>query len=78
MSDADTKPCYVGVKPCGCAVAAIVISAEDKTIQNARQMGKEIASWVRDGLTVQTQDVTWVRANLKSCPHAKPSKRGAA
>lgn len=55
---------YVGRKKCGCCVAAVVIDGELK------RTAKEIAAWVRSGLTVEQRSVEWVRKNLHRCKHA--------
>lgn len=60
----DETLCYVGVKPCGCAVAACVDRPEF-----AKDTAKTIARWIRDGLTVERKPVEWARANLFACKH---------
>lgn len=54
--------CIVGIKPCGCAVAATVVDPE-----RSKDVAKSVASWVRDGLRIETRSVEWVRANLRPC-----------
>jgi hypothetical protein len=64
----ERKMCYVGLKACGCAVAAAV-DLPDLAKDNA----KCIAKWMRDGLTIERKPVEWVRENLMRCTHAKRS-----
>ena len=61
--------CYIAIKPCGCAVAAVVIVPE-----HAKDVAKTVASWVRDGLRIETRSVEWVRANLHGCRCQKEHK----
>lgn len=53
--------CYVAIKPCGCVVAAAVINPDHK-----RDTAKSVASWVRDGLRVETHPVEWVREHMRA------------
>lgn len=53
---------YVGIKPCGHAVAAAVDRPEHKK-ENAR----EVAKWMRSGLTVERWTVERVRTDLHFC-----------
>lgn len=62
--------CYVGIKACGCAVAAAVDNPE-----HFKDTAKTVAAWIRDGLTVERKPVEWVRENLRSCKH-KPEAAG--
>ena len=61
--------CYVAIKPCGCVVAACVINPEHR-----KDTAKSVASWVRDGLRVDTKPVEWVRENMKACRCAALAK----
>lgn len=72
----DTRT-YVGRKPCGCAVAAMVDRGD-----HPREVAKEIASWVRHGLTVENRTASWVRQTSADngglqfdCPHEPKPKR---
>ena len=56
--------CYVALKACGCCVAAIVDNPERR-----QDTAKEVASWLRDGLTVERKSVEWVRETMRDCPH---------
>ena len=58
--------CYVGIKSCGCAVAAIVDTPEDR-----KHTAKEVAKWMREGLVIERRSVEWARANLTPCKHEK-------
>lgn len=60
--------CYVGVKPDGCAVAALVDVGR-------REDATEIAKWMRSGLTIERHPVTWVRENLRGCGHGSEKKK---
>lgn len=62
----EEKPAYVGFKPCGCAVAAIVDDEVSK-----KDLPKTIAEWIRDGLAIERKTVGWVRENLHFCNHNK-------
>jgi hypothetical protein len=69
MADEDI-PCYVGRKACGCAVFAQVndpAKRGDKKYQ--RYIANSIAKCIRDGLTIETQTVGWVRQNFSKCTH---------
>ena len=60
--------CYVGVAPgCACWVAAAVDEPK-----YAKDNAKEIARWIRDGLTVQNMDTEEVRVKLGGCPKCCP------
>ena len=64
---------YVGIKPCGCAVAAVVDRPEW-----AKDTAKDVARWVRDGLRVERWSVERVRAELRECVHkTRPAEQGA-
>jgi len=67
----DENSCYVGIKDCGCAVAAMVINSEHK-----KENAKEIAKWIREGLTIERKSVQWVNENFKRCIHVKVNKSG--
>lgn len=56
--------CYVGVEPCGCRVAVIVDQPHNKT-----KVAKEIASWIKDGLTVERVSVSDARGSVRRCVH---------
>lgn len=56
--------CYVGVEPCGCRVAVIVDQPHNKT-----KVAKEIASWIKDGLTVERVNVSDARRLVRRCLH---------
>lgn len=58
--------CYVGIKACGCAVAACVDLPDMK-----KDTAKCIAKWTRDGLTIERKTVQWARENLFECTHKK-------
>ena len=64
----EPRMAYVGRKNCGCPVAAIVIDGTE-----LKRSAKEIAAWVRSGMTVEQRSVEWVRKNLHRCRHAQES-----
>lgn len=56
---------YIGRKSCGCVVAAYVDDPERR-----KDTAKEVASWIRDGLTVEHVTVTYANEQFKwDCPH---------
>jgi hypothetical protein len=59
---------YVARKSCGCMVAAVVDDAAHK-----RDVAREMAAWVRDGLTVErvTHDVVRAEFVGRKCPHVE-------
>jgi hypothetical protein len=61
---------YLGVKPCGCAVAWQ--SAENKR----PHIAKEIAHWIMLGYDVQRVTTDEARVRLKMCVHVpRPMKQ---
>ena len=59
---ADDTPCYVGIKECGCVVAAVVDVPEHR-----KETAKAVQEWIRDGLQIERQTVTWVREHFTKC-----------
>lgn len=55
---------YLGVKPCGCAVAIMVDRPE-----YAKDTAKDIAKWIRDGWAVERVEIEQGRNRLHSCIH---------
>jgi hypothetical protein len=53
---------YAGRKRCGCVVAACVDEPN-----HARDVAREIANWVRAGMTVERMTVEDVRGALHRC-----------
>jgi hypothetical protein len=53
---------YVGIKACGCIVAATVDNPQHK-----REVAKDIAGFIRQGLSVERITVERVRKELKRC-----------
>ena len=53
---------YVGVKKCGCAVAAVVDNPD-----HAKDVAKEVADFIKSGLTIERVPVEVVRARLSQC-----------
>jgi len=60
--------CYIGRKVCGCIVAATVIDGREP-----KQLAKDVAEFIEDGLAIEKVDVEYVRLNFQAgCPHEKP------
>lgn len=53
---------YVGIKPCGCMVAARVDNSKHK-----KEVAKDISDFVKQGLRVERITVNRVRKELKKC-----------
>lgn len=53
---------YVGLKACGCCVAAAVDSPEWQ-----EDTAKFVADLVAGGLVVERKTTEWVRENMKGC-----------
>lgn len=76
MSDTTTVTApamaYIATVPgCGCMVACTVDVPE-----HARDTARELASWVRDGLTIERHTVEAVRAmRFRTCPHRVKARR---
>jgi hypothetical protein len=68
-------PCYVGLRPCGCICAAAV-DAPDNDKKRRSEDAREVAKWMRAGLTIERWTVEKVRAaNWAGCPTCNPPKR---
>lgn len=65
MESRDQQPCYIAIKACGCVVAAAV-----DHFTSRKETARSVASWIRQGHTVERQTVAWVRDHMKRCPHA--------
>jgi len=66
MSDnkEDLTPTYIGRKPCGCVVFAMV-DEPNPTPQYRKDLAKELARCIRQGLEIERVTVEYVR-NLSS------------
>lgn len=53
---------YIGQKPCGCVVAAAVDIPECR-----KETAKDVAEWIRSGLTVERVPSVKVRTLFKTC-----------
>ena len=53
---------YVGRKTCGCIVAAIIDDPDHR-----KEVAKEIAAWIKDGLTVERVTNDYVREHFRRC-----------
>jgi hypothetical protein len=58
---------YIGRAKCGCIRAAFM----DEPAY-AKDIAKEVASWIRSGLTVERIDVVQARAQLGGCSICEP------
>ena len=58
--------CYIGRKACGCYVAAAVDRPE-----YAKETAKNLADWVKVGMTVERHPIAFVRENVMGCDCAK-------
>lgn len=58
--------CYIGRKKCGCAVAAIVIDADNESLAGGwrKHVAKTVAEWIRDGLLIERVTAEAVRGGL--------------
>ena len=54
--------CYIGVKECGCVVAACVDNPKHK-----KDIAKNVGDWVKDGLTIERISVEDTRNRLSYC-----------
>jgi hypothetical protein len=61
-----STPSYVGFKPCGCCVAAVVDDGK-----YPEDTAKSVAAFIRKGLKVKRKDTDFVKANLRSCQCGK-------
>lgn len=61
-----TDMAYVAKKPCGCICSAVVDEPNHK-----RDVAKDVAEWIREGLTIEHVTVQHVRENFVGwqCPH---------
>jgi hypothetical protein len=53
---------YIGIKKCGCVVAATMDMPE-----HAKQVGKDVAGFISEGLTVERISTEEVRVRLGGC-----------
>ena len=66
---------YVGVKVCGCAVAAKVDDPSEADYR--KEMPRFLREMIQDGLKIERHSVEWCRANLLRCQHkAAATKQG--
>lgn len=58
--------CYIGRSSCGCARAVVVDNP-----QHAKQVAKDVASFIKDGLTIERVTCEYVRTTpgLFRCTH---------
>ena len=59
---------YTIRKPCGCLVAAAVVTPD----RAGKQMSREVSKWIADGENVQQETIKEVRASCFSCEVCKP------
>jgi len=60
----DTTHAYLGLKDCGCAVAAVV---DEKNHQ--KDVAKSVANFIKDGLRIERVTIEEARETLHSCDH---------
>jgi hypothetical protein len=53
--------CYVGFKSCGCAVSVRAI------VGTPKEIARDVAKFIRAGLTVEIRDSDWLKENFKEC-----------
>ena len=53
---------YIGIKKCGCVVAAAVDSPD-----RPKDVAKDVAGFIRDGLTIERVSVEEVRERFNDC-----------
>lgn len=75
MSDPNdlTVPSYIGRKPCGCVIAAVV---DDGT--TPKMVADALRDFVMDGLTIERVTVGWVRTNKFGCDHKETKETAPA
>lgn len=63
-NDDENHPCYIARCKCGCTgiVVAIVDNPEHK-----KEIAKEVASCIKDGLSIERVTVGYVRSNPFGC-----------
>lgn len=74
---------YIGrLQPCGCVVAAMVDAAPDDSDRYKRDVAKEVATWIREGLTVERVTNDYVRQHLftycDACKERRAKKKKPA
>jgi hypothetical protein len=65
MAD-ERRYAYVGIRPCGCCVAACVDV-------DPKRSAKFTGDLIRRGYTVERHPTEWVRENLRQCDHKQES-----
>ncbi len=61
--------CYIGRRPCGCVVAAVVIRAGEE-----KRVAKDVAVLIKEGLAIEQVTIVYVKANLRTCFCAEKGK----
>jgi hypothetical protein len=61
---------YIGKKSCGCIVAACVDNPEHK-----REIARNLAEWIRDGLTIERVTCDFVRNCKFGCDCNKTNQK---
>lgn len=64
--DRDGTPCFIAKTPCGCIVCVAVDRPE-----YAKDNAKEVARWIRKGLTIEKMSVFEVQKSSLGCSHKK-------
>lgn len=62
MADSGDQMAYVGIKSCGCVVAATVDNPAHQ-----KEVAKDVATFIKEGLTIERKTCAWVRENFEGC-----------
>lgn len=64
----ERQMCYVAVKPCGCALGAVVPLQEELS-----QLSRRVAGWMRKGYAIEQHTLGDARELVAPCPHDRPA-----
>ena len=75
----DTAKCYIGRCKCGAIVAATVADPpsevkQENIVKWQRRVAKDVAEFIREGLTIEQKTVEEVRSQFGNCTCPKPEK----
>lgn len=78
MNDHAKARCYIGRCKCGNIVAATVIDLDgltpERQASHMKDVRKDVADFMREGLSIEQMDVEEVRKSFASCTCPKPEK----